>query len=169
MAPKISLRPWKLDDLNQLVKNANNLNIANNMTDRFPHPYGMKDGIKFIELTKEKNPRQILAIDFEGKSIGAIGLHPLEDIYRLNSEMGYWLGEKYWGMGITTEAIRQMVDYAFKNFELERIFARPFGSNIGSQRVLEKAGFKLEATFENTLIKNGVYESQLYYAIRKNQ
>ena len=67
--------------------------------------------------------------------------------------MGYWLAEPFWGKGIITEAIKQMIDYGFKNFDINRIFARPFGTNIASQKVLEKTGFKLEAKFEKTFYK----------------
>jgi ribosomal-protein-alanine N-acetyltransferase len=168
MAKEIDIRPWKMEDLNDLVKCANNPNIASNLTDKFPFPYGMKDGINFIKLTMEKDPPEIMAISYENKNVGTIGLHPMDDIYRMNAELGYWIAEPYWGMGIASEAIVKMVKYGFETFELDRIFARPFGSNIASQRVLEKAGFNLEAHFDNTLIKNGVLESQLYYGIRKN-
>lgn len=59
------------------------------------------------------------------------------------------------------------MDYGFTHLDINRIFARPFGSNFASQRVLEKAGFTLEARFEKTLIKNGIYEDEMIYAIRK--
>lgn len=65
-----------------------------------------------------------------------------------------------------TKAVIQMVDYGFKTFAIERIFARPFGTNIGSQKVLEKAGFILEGRFEKTFFKNEVYLDELVYATR---
>ncbi|MFT5765883.1 MAG: ribosomal-protein-alanine N-acetyltransferase [Saprospiraceae bacterium] len=60
-----------------------------------------------------------------------------------------------------------MVDYGFNTFDINRIFARPFGNNIGSQKVLEKAGFVLEGKFEKAIFKNEVYLDELVYAIRK--
>ena len=81
--------------------------------------------------------------------------------------MGYWLAEPFWGKGIITAAIRQMVEYGFKTWDITRIYARPFGSNIASQKVLEKAGFRLEVRFEKTIFKNGVFEDELIYAIRR--
>ncbi len=62
-----------------------------------------------------------------------------------------------------------MVEYGFKNFEIDRIFARPFGTNIASQKALEKAGFVLEAQFEKTILKNGEYLDELIYAVRRQQ
>lgn len=142
------LRPWEIGDLDSLVKYANNFNIAKNVMDVFPHPYSVDDGKLFIELATKNYPYEILAIEVNGEAAGAIGLHPQKDIYRKNAELGYWLAEPYWGKGIVTGAIKQMVDYGFKNWDITRIYARPFEHNMGSQRALEKAGFVLEARLE---------------------
>ena len=161
------LRPWTINDLDNLVKYANNKNIAQNMMDRFPHPYSLEAGTAFLEMTIKTSPPNLLAIEIDKKTVGGIGLHPQEDIYKKNAELGYWLAEKYWGQGIITKAIFQMVEYGFKNWDIDRIYARPFGRNLASQKVLEKAGFILEAKFEKTLFKNGEYEDELVYAIRR--
>lgn len=161
------LRKWNENDLESLVKFANNSKIANNMMDKFAHPYTIEHGKKFIEFASQTNPLQIFAIDVKAVAVGAIGIHPQEDVFRKNAELGYWLGEPYWGNGIITNAIKQMVEYGFKTWELTRIFARPFGTNIASQRVLEKAGFILETRLEKTIFKNGEYVDELIYAIRK--
>ena len=87
---------------------------------------------------------------------------------QINAELGYWLAEPFWGQGIMSDAVKQIVDYAFNTLEIDRIFARPFGTNLASQKVLEKNNFKLEARFEKTLFKNGEYLDELVYAIRRN-
>lgn len=58
-----------------------------------------------------------------------------------------------------------MVHFAFETNDIDRVFARPFGSIIASQRVLEKNGFVLEGRFEKVLIKNGKLLDELIYAI----
>jgi [ribosomal protein S5]-alanine N-acetyltransferase len=136
------------------------------MTDKFPYPYTMDDAVNFIEMASLSLPSNILAIEVDGKAVGGIGIHIQPDIYQKNAEMGYWLGEPFWGRGIITNAITQMVDYGFKHWPINRIFARPFGTNLASQRVLEKAGFLLEGKFEKTLYKNGEYLDELIYATR---
>ena len=163
------LRPWNINDLDSLVEYANNKKIADNLTDKFPHPYSEENGIAFISFASDFEKHRIFAIDIEGRACGGIGLHPQDDVYRKNAELGYWLGEPYWGKGIITTAIKEMVDWGFANLEIDRIFARPYGRNKGSQRVLEKAGFVLEAKFEKTLWKNGQYEDELVYAVRRGQ
>jgi [ribosomal protein S5]-alanine N-acetyltransferase len=163
---EFKLRPWKNDDGYSLVNYANNYNIARFMTDKFPYPYTMDDAVNFIEMASISVPSNILAIEVDGKAVGGIGIHIQPDIYQKNAEMGYWLGEPFWGRGIITNAITQMVDYGFKHWPINRIFARPFGTNLASQRVLEKAGFLLEGKFEKTLYKNGEYLDELIYATR---
>jgi RimJ/RimL family protein N-acetyltransferase len=162
-----SLRPWTSNDLDSLIEFGNNKAIAKFMTDKFPNPYTKEKGESFIAFTQQHDPIHVFAIDVDGKAVGGIGIHPQDDIHCRNAELGYWLGEPFWGHGVITKAIIQMVDYGFTNFEIDRIFARPFGTNTASQKVLEKAGFKLEARFERSLYKNGEYLDELVYAIRR--
>lgn len=166
---KCTLRSWSETDLDDLVKFANNFNIAKNMTDAFPYPYTREDGEKFIASACQLKPARLFAIVVAGQAVGSIGIFPQADIHAKNAEMGYWLSEDFWGQGIMPEAIGQLVEYGFKAFDLTRIFARPFGTNKASQRVLEKAGFTLEARFEKALFKQGEYLDELIYAIRKVQ
>lgn len=161
------LRPWQPGDIDTLVEIANNENIARFMADVFPHPYTKKDGEAFLQMTLHHNPLHIFAIEVEGKAAGGIGIHPQEGIMRKNAELGYWLAEPYWGRGIVTNAVKEMVDYAFDTFDINRVFARPFGTNTASQKVLEKAGFVLEARLEKTIIKNNEMLDELIYAVRR--
>ncbi len=161
------LRPCHIDDLESLVVNANNASIAKFMTDGFPHPYTLENGKSFIAFATKDNPIHIFAIDIAGKAVGGIGIHPQTDIMRKNAELGYWLGEKYWGNGILTRAIPQMLDFAFNTYDITRVYARPFGNNPASARVLEKTGFVLEATLKKTIFKNGEFLDELIYAVRK--
>lgn len=156
-----------MDDLESLVHHANNYNIARFLNDHFVHPYTEEAGKAFINMVSSMNPARILAIAVEGKAVGAIGLHPQTHIEQKNAELGYWLAEPFWGKGIATRAVLQMVDYGFAQLPINRIFARPFGNNIASQKVLEKAGFVLEAQYKGTFYKNGEYLDELVYAVRK--
>jgi len=167
MSISFNLRPWSLTDLDSLVQHANNPNVAKFMTDGFPHPYTAENGKAFIAFATKDIPAHIFAIEVEGKAAGGIGIHPQDGIMRKNAELGYWLAEKYWGNGIITRAIPQVVDSAFKNYDITRVFARPFGNNTVSQKVLEKCGFKLEARIEKNIIKNGEILDELIYAFRK--
>lgn len=161
------LRPWALTDLESLVRYANNPHIAKFMTDGFPHPYTEEAGKAFIAFATKDDPIHIFAIDVEGEAVGGIGLHPQADVHRKNAELGYWLAEPFWGKGIITNAIKEMIEFGFKTYDINRIFARPFATNIGSQKVLEKAGFVLEGRFEKTFIKHGELLDEMVYAVRR--
>lgn len=161
------LRPWNENDTDSLVANANNFNIARFLTDGFPHPYTEENARAFIAMATKEVPVHIFAIEVEGKAVGGIGIHPQSDIMKKNAELGYWLGEAYWGKGIITAAIKQMIDFAFSTYDITRIYARPFGNNAASQKVLQKAGFVLEARIEKNIFKNGEFLDELIYAVRK--
>lgn len=161
------LRPFRGADLPALVRHANDPTVAAHLTDAFPHPYTEEHGRAFIAEALTSPPLR-RCIEVEGECAGAIGLHPKTDLWRRNLELGYWLAKEHRGKGIMTAAIRQMVRLGFEAFpEVTRIYATPFGSNIASQKALEKAGFALEAKLEGTLIKNGRVEDEWIYAVRR--
>ena len=162
------LRPWSEDDLVTIVKYANNEKIANNLTDGFPPPYYEKDARFFLDLI-QKSKDLILCIEVNGEFAGSVGIHLKKDIHRKNAEIGYWLAEPYWGQGIISRVIPEMVSKAFDQFDIERIYAPVFGRNKASQRVLEKCGFAVEGEFKNTVFKNGQFEDEVVLAIRREQ
>jgi ribosomal-protein-alanine N-acetyltransferase len=161
-----TLRPWTSDDLPSLVQYANNVEIARYLIDMFPHPYTVADGQAYLEFATSL-AGNIFAIDVAGQAVGSIALHPQSDIHRKNAELGFWLAQPFWGQGIITQAVCQVVAYGFQAFDITRIFARPFGTNRASQRVLEKAGFVLEAQFTQTLFKNGEFLDEWVYGVRR--
>lgn len=164
------LRPWKITDLDSLVRYANNKNVSDWLTDAFPFPYTHEHGRNFILSVQEHSHRAVVfAIDINGEAAGGIGVYPKDDIFHFNAELGYWLAEPFWGHGIVTSAVKQMVDFAFNRFSVDRVFARPFGNNLPSQRVLEKTGFKLEARFDKIICKNNQLIDELIYGIRRDQ
>jgi len=163
----LTLRPWHLNDLSNLVKYANNWNIAKNLTNKFPHPYTEEDGKVFIEFANQDKPVHIFAIELDGEAIGGIGVHPQNDIHIKNAELGYWLAEPFWGKGIMSIAIKKMITFSFSSFDINRLYASVFDSNTASQKVLEKNHFKREAKFEKTIFKKNRFEDELIFAIRR--
>lgn len=160
------LREFYESDIDSLVKHANNFNVAKFLTDQFPHPYNRFDAIKYISSVKDQVPTRVFAIEINNEAAGSIGIFPQTDIHSKNAEIGYWLSEDYWGRGIMSKAIKEITKYGFNTFNITRIFARPFATNRGSQRALEKAGFMLEAKFDKALFKNGEFIDELVYSIK---
>ena len=165
----ILLRNFKESDKFQIAEICNNKNIWNNVRDFLPSPYTVQDAEDFIKLCQDENLQTNFVIEFEGNYVGSVGLTLQKDIYRLNAEIGYLIGEQYWNKGIATAAVNLIVDYAFNNLDLIRIYASVFDFNKGSQRVLEKSGFKLDCIFEKSIIKNNkIIDEYRYSKINEN-
>jgi RimJ/RimL family protein N-acetyltransferase len=159
------VRPWRFDDLDSLVRHANNPNIAARLRDRFPHPYTSEIGIAWLRHATAERPVVAFAIVVDGAAIGGIGFILGEDVERCSAEIGYWLGEEYWGRGIATDALRAITNHAFDAHSLTRVFAVPFADNVASCRVLEKVGFVREGTLRRSAIKSGIVRDQQMYAV----
>lgn len=159
-----TVRSYRSDDAESLAMNANNRAIWRNLRDGFPHPYSIENGTAFIDRALAASPETNFAICVDDKAAGGIGfvLHP--DVERISAEIGYWLGEPFWGRGIVSEALVAVRDYAIKTHNLRRVFAVPYEHNKASARVLEKAGFQLEGRMRNSAIKEGKVIDQLLYA-----
>jgi ribosomal-protein-alanine N-acetyltransferase len=164
---QIRIRPWKEGDEENLVKYADNKNIARNLRDLFPNPYTLDDARTWIAFNKDLLPALNMAILLDNDLIGGVGIALKEDIHRKNAEIGYWIAEPFWGKGYATEAVRLMVEYTFRHFDVTRIYASSFDYNAASQRVLEKTGFKMEARLKKALFKNGRYADEIIMALLK--
>lgn len=162
------LRPLHYADRADLAALADNRNIWCTLRDMFPSPYSIADAEKFIDMVKQQNPQMTFAMDFRHNFAGVISLIPQQDVYRHSAELGYWLGEPYWGQGITTAATRLVCQYAFDELQLTRIFASVFQGNIASTRVLEKCGFFHEGTLRQAVIKDGKILDELRFALLKD-
>jgi ribosomal-protein-alanine N-acetyltransferase len=160
----LRVRSWRRDDLDALMRHANNPKIAANLRDQFPHPYTRRDAIDYLNYVRTVEVETSFAVEYDGGAIGGIGFKLGLDVARLTAEMGYWLSEDYWGRGLTTLAVSATVDWAFENYKLTRIYAMAFAHNVASMRVLEKAGFEREGILRRSAIKNGVVLDQVLYA-----
>ena len=163
---RFKLRPIERKDKKSLAKHANNKKISDNLRDRFPHPYTEEDAEWFINFVLSDNdPVKVFVIEINKEAAGVISVFPDEDIYRLNAEIGYWLGEEHWGKGIMTAVLKTTVKYAFENLAIKRIYATPFVSTTGSIKILEKAGFIQEAIIRKGAVKNNQVLDYHIYSI----
>lgn len=150
---QVLLRDWRPGDEDPLVRYANNRNIWINLHDCFPHPYTLADAEWWIQGPGQASSQTQFAIVLDGDAIGGIGFELREDVFRRSAEIGYWLGEPFWGRGIATEALRAVTECALKKFDLCRIEAGVFEENRASMRVLEKAGYVCEARLKKSVTK----------------
>jgi [ribosomal protein S5]-alanine N-acetyltransferase len=161
---RCTVRRWRMEDADALVRHANDLSVARQLRDRFPHPYLRANAVGFLKSATAADEPSNLAIDVNGEAVGAIGYVPGVDVERFSAEIGYWLGQQYWGQGIATEALQLVTDHVFTTANLLRFFALPFADNTGSRRVLEKAGYAREAILRSSSVKYGKPRDQALYA-----
>jgi RimJ/RimL family protein N-acetyltransferase len=158
------LRSFTPGDAASLARHADNRRIWINLRDAFPHPYLTADAAAFIDWARAEDPESLLAIAVAGEAAGAIGLRRNTDVERVSAEVGYWLGEPYWGRGIATRALVAFTRHAIETHRLTRLYALPFEWNGASLRVLEKAGYRQEGRLRRSAIKDGRIIDQLLYS-----
>ena len=164
----ITLRRLTSEDTETMAQLANNKKIWDCVRDLFPHPYTLEDARAFIGRAEEEDPANTFAIvNEEDQLCGVISLMPNEGVYRISSEIGYWVGEPYWGRGIATQAIAKITRYGFEKLQLERIYAGVYEFNVASMKALEKNGYIKEGVMRNAVIKNGqILDDHRYAKIR---
>lgn len=164
------LRPWRQDDAGSIARHANDHAVWRNMRDRFPHPYTLTDAKEWLAFVATVPAGTSFAIEVDGEAAGGISFESLPDVFRIGAELGYWLGRAHWGKGIVTEAVRAVTDHLFAHFDFVRVQASVFSWNPASARVLEKAGYTLEATNRRAMIKEGeIGDRWLYVRLRDGQ
>jgi ribosomal-protein-alanine N-acetyltransferase len=159
------LRKWETSDADNFFKYSNNPEIAKNMRASFPST--LEESKKLVESFSYNDEVQqcCRAIVVNGETVGCIALFIKSDVYCKSAEIAYWLGEPFWGKGIMSEAIKQLCQIAFKQYDIVRIFAEPYAHNVGSRKALEKAGFVLEGIMKKSVYKNGRFFHYCMYAL----
>lgn len=158
------IRGYEKNDAPSIAKHANNPRIAANLKDAFPHPYTLGDAKEWLRVVRRQDPQRNFAVATASEAIGGIGLILKEDVHAKNAEIGYWLGEEYWGRGIMSGIVRAFTDWAFGRFDIVRIYASVFASNPASARVLENAGYAPEACLQKAIFKDRRYLDEWIYS-----
>ena len=159
------LRPYRADDLDALVEIADDPAVTRWMTAGFPYPYTRAAGESWVALATAENPPQNFVIEVYRSFAGAVGILPLHGEREGSAIFGYWLGRRFWGRGIATDAARTMARHAFQSRGLRRLEASVFSPNVASARVLEKAGFRLEGRMREAYVeRDGTIRDALIYA-----
>lgn len=142
-----------------------------------PYPYSEKNAQDFID-TSRRDFQVLKSVNFAIRyhkkfrdSNHLIGIISIKNIDWINKKanIGYWIGEKYWGRGIGTECVRLIINYAFSNLGLKELYAYVYLSNKASIRVLEKNGLKKkgEVNEYNRILDR--YQNSTVYAIKTEQ
>lgn len=161
---KYSIREFRREDTADLARAANYSQIADNLSDEFPHPYLFSDAAEFIRSSLENDNPIVRAICADDRVIGCIALKRGHDIKSHSAELGYFVTPAYRGRGIVPQAIKEMCDVYLNGTDLDRIYATPYAWNHASQSVLDKAGFTRESIMRSAARKNGETVDLVVYA-----
>ena len=163
---RLHLRLFTLEDAPVVQQLAGDSRLADT-TANVPHPY--PDGVAKTWIATHKSSAS------EGKSYTwaianlenneLIGCISLISNRHNGAELGYWLGVPYWNHGFMSEAARAVIEAGFSTLRLHRVVARHFVRNPASGRVMQKAGMTLIGTMRDSWLKNGVFESEVWYEI----
>ncbi|MEW7007924.1 GNAT family N-acetyltransferase [Lentilitoribacter sp. EG35] len=143
---RLTLRKPQCDDIDAISDLANNTAVAN-MLSRMPHPYGKQDAADFVNKVNKLasgNCVYAITLTMTGEIIGCCGIEKKDG--REQKEIGYWLGQQYWGNGYATEAAHALVDMAFEDEEIEDLVGHCRIGNYASRRILQKSGFQFLST-----------------------
>lgn len=168
------LRPWRRDDLEDLLAHADDREIVRGLSDRFPHPYTREDGERFLAGDVVDLNAPVFAIEVDGQACGGIGAEIGRADRRHSAQMGYWLGQALWGRGTMTRVVALYGPWLMRELELYRLQATVLDSNPASARVLLKNGFEEEGAQRCAVVKFGeVHDLRVFAKVcppmRRNQ
>lgn len=160
----ITLRDYTSDDVEQLVALANNNNVSRYMVATFPYPYTRSDALAWITTDSHADGMITKVIEYQSQFVGSISIRPQPGWKSHSAEIGYWLGEPYWGQGLASAALMKMTAQVFANPKYKKLIAPVLAPNKASMRVLEKCGYQLEGVLKQEVYKGGTYFDVYQYA-----
>jgi len=149
------LRRWRTDDLEALLRHADDEQVAARVSDRFPSPYTRADAERFFSGRVVDLTHPVLAIEVNGQACGSIAARPGSGERVHSAELGYWLGRAHWGRGLMTRVVALYVPWAIGALRLYRLSAQVLDTNPVSATVLLKNGFVEEGTLRCAVVKHG--------------
>lgn len=161
---RIEIRDYQASDADRLVLLANNEKVSRYLKYTFPHPYTKADADWWIAVGSHEKGAITKVIEWQGEFVGSVGITPQAGWRGHVAEIGYWLGEDYWGKGIATAALAGMSELAFETLGFRKLYAPVLAPNTASMKVLEKNGYRLEGILTREVMKNDEYFDIHQYA-----
>jgi RimJ/RimL family protein N-acetyltransferase len=165
---RLLLRMPEAGDVPAITQQAGVFEIADT-TLKISHPYTPQDARNWIhDVGKQYRAGTLLQwvifLREKNELVGAIGLSGIDREHR-HAELGYWIGKPWWRSGFATEAARAVVQFAFSETGMHRIYAHHFSRNPGSGRVLQKIGMQYEGKLREHVVRWGRFEDIEIYGI----
>jgi ribosomal-protein-alanine N-acetyltransferase len=171
--PRLILRPLDASDVDAVFAYASNPNMTRFTLWDAHRDRG--DSMAFIDYARsryaEQIPEPMGIVLRDRQDLGVIGSLGCFWAARAHNtmELGYAIGEPFWGRGLIPEAVRPLIAYAFTHYPVERMQARCFADNRASARVLEKLGWAYEGTLRSSLSRYGKHWDIRMYSLLKRE
>lgn len=164
----VQLRRVRPSDAEAIFERVNDSEVVR-WTTRIPHPYPEDGAREFIKKSLEQweqGSAYVYAITLCGSDELA-GVISLGNVFLKHgcAELGFWLGKSYWGRGLMTDAARLILQVAFDDLGLYRVYASAFEANIASRKVLEKVGFQLEGVMREAVVRYDKRQNYMNFGI----
>ncbi|HEY2774786.1 MAG TPA: GNAT family N-acetyltransferase [Candidatus Binatia bacterium] len=159
-----TLRSWRIDDASSLAVQADNRNIWSNLRGRFPRPYTEPVARTWISRCIGGHERGLqLAIEVEGLAVGGISVDVVTAKAPRIGEIGYWIGQPYWGRGIAGHAVRLVCAMVYEHLALDCLRATVRSSNEASLKILERSGFTVQSRMRRSDRRPGSAVVEIVY------
>jgi ribosomal-protein-alanine N-acetyltransferase len=169
---RLNLRKLRPTDAADIFEYASDPQVARYTT--WEAHTSLDDAVQFVELIQavyvNESPSNWtwgLELKDTGKLIGTIAVWGWPQHAR--AEVGYAIGRPYWGRGLVTEAVREVLKLGFDALGLNRIEARCVPENIGSARVMEKVGMTYEGLLREQMFIKGTFDDMRIYSILRRE
>ena len=168
---RTSLRRITDRDLDFIFNHFRDPEVCQYLVDQEP-PSSVEEARQIIEWCNgngnpnSKQNRWLIVLKDTGESIGTVGFHNWDRANHI-AEIGYDLSAAHWGKGIMTEVLGQVLDFGFKEMQLNRVQAFVHLQNAGSYQVLRKQGFVAEGVIREKHLFRGKYYDHYLLALLK--
>lgn len=170
---RLILNSLSYKDIPKIIEYAGNPKISDNLIN-LPFPYFEKDAVFWInganQGRKTGEEYKFAIRSKENKNldfIGGIGL--MLDKKHNKAELGYWIGEPFWGKGLMSEAAKKVIEFGFETLELNKIFANHFLDNPASGKIMIKNGMIKEAEIKDHFKKGDKYLDVIQYRLTREE
>lgn len=166
---RVRMRAFHADDREFLYNHFNNPEVNRFLFDSEP-----PEGESLFSLVRwcidhsDNHLRWCIELKQSGKSIGTCGFHCHESMNN-SAEIGIDLDPEYWGKGLMSEAVTEMLDYGFSSLNLHRISALVYTENADCIRLLERNGFEREGLLKDRFLFRGKYYDHYLYSRQATQ
>ncbi|UCF38063.1 MAG: GNAT family N-acetyltransferase [Acidobacteriota bacterium] len=169
---RVLLRRVRSSDARTIFDLVNDPDVVR-WTTRIPHPYPQGGAVRFIRKAQRdwRNGHAFIlgiVLKEEGQLAGIISLSGISHRHGC-AELGFWLGQRYWGQGLMTEAARGILQLGFETLQLNRIYASAFEQNHASRRVLEKCGFQVEGILREAVFRYDARQNYVNFGILRRE